>query len=120
MAGKKGAGRHDHRRVSWRYVADLIDEAARLRGIHPMQVLQPGNKRTPSHARFGLVWVMRKMDIVFADISAHLGYGDSTSAYYGRVIADQLRVTNPEFRAYTDALLDFALTVRPERDAEAA
>jgi hypothetical protein len=109
-----------HRRIAWRTFTALAEEAARLRGLEPWQVLHITNKRAPSHTRFGMIWVLRQMDVVFADIAEQLGMSDHTSVIHGMNVATRLRDEDPVFRMYTDDLLAFAKSIWPERDAEAA
>ena len=109
-----------HRRIAWRTFTALAEEAARLRGLTPSQVLHITNKRAPSHARFGLIWVLRQMDVVYVDIAEQLGMADHTTILHGMNVATRLREEDPVFRMYADDLLTFAKSIWPECDAEEA
>jgi hypothetical protein len=98
----------------------IVERAAQMRGLEPWQVLHITTKRPPARCRFGIVWVLRQMDVVYVDIAAQLGMSDRTSAYYARCMADRFRLERPDFRQFTDDLLIFAKSIWPERDAEAA
>jgi hypothetical protein len=106
------------RRVAWGFVADLVEEAARLRGLNPTDLWRVSNKRAPAHARFGIIWVLRQYEIVFADMAFKLGMADYTSALHGMEVATRLREEDPAFRRFTDDLMLFAMAMR--QDAEAA
>jgi hypothetical protein len=119
-----------NRRLTWLLTAVLVDKASQLRGITPQEIIQVKNKRLPAHTRFGIMWVMRQLDVVLVDICEQTGMGDYSSIIYGLNVAKRLRDEDPEFRDYTNKLLKFAANMRPladgaviedaETDAEAA
>ena len=103
-----------------KWAADVIVEAGRMRGVRPAQIMRRNQKRNPSYARMGVVYVMKEAGYVLADIAETLGMSDHTSALYSLNVAKRLRDEDPEYLAFTDELLAYALSIKPKADARSS
>ena len=103
-------------RLTWLVTAMLVDKASQLRGVTPQAIMKVMNKRLPAHTRFGIMWVMRQLDVKLEDICEQTGMGDYSSIIYGVKVATRLREEDPKFRDFTDKLLKFAADARPLAD----
>ncbi len=83
------------------------------------QLLAPGREAHVTYARFGVMWVLRRMNRwSLPVIRDQLRLGHHTTVKHGLMRAEQLRATDIGFRLLTDAMVE-ALSVPKTEEAHA-
>jgi chromosomal replication initiation ATPase DnaA len=106
-------------RPAFTVAAPLLERAARMYGIDPLDITKRNGERKRHLPRFAVVWVLRQFVIndkrySYNRIAKLLGFKDHTTARHAFVRAEEMRRTSGSFRRNTDRLLELAMSIGPQ------
>lgn len=85
-------------------------------GTRPTQLISERRTKDLAYGRFAIMWAARQLtNYSYPRIGHALGGFDHTSVIHGIRRAEQLRETEPDFRALTDAMIEhFTIEEQPD------
>lgn len=96
------------KRERWRLrpVGRSMEAVARAYDISKRRLYKCGDRsRQDAHRRFLVMWLARRLGASWYHIARYMGYDNHTSALHGVRFTGARRRKDPEFRAFSDALL---------------
>ena len=99
-------------RPAFSVAMQLVQKAGDLWDVPTWRLVKRERTRKVAYPRFAVAWALRETGITLWAIAKHLKYTDHTMVRYACLRAQQMRETDPTFRAKSDALLAYARALR--------